>query len=182
MQATVLRISAVIGVISRISLWLSGAGLVAMTVLIAWQVWGRYVMNDTPTWTEITSVLLMGWFILLGAAVGLREGNHLSFDVLLYVLPKGVNGVLHTVSDAVVAIFGIGMVVYGIQLAAQTWSNTMPLLGISGGIGYLALICGGVLMVLFALERILRRAVGLPTYRFGDDVEDETEAAIHGGA
>jgi TRAP-type C4-dicarboxylate transport system permease small subunit len=165
------RLSAVIGVIARIALWLSGAGLVAMTAFIAIQVWGRYVMNDTPTWTEVSSVLVMGWFILLGAAVGLREGNHLSFDVLLYVLPQSARRVLHSVSDLVVIIFGFGMIFFGIQLAAQTWQNTIPLLGIPGGIEYLALITGGILMMLFSVERLLRRFAGLPTRRFGDDID-----------
>lgn len=169
MKSTVQHISDVVGVICRAALWLSGAGLVAMTALIAWQVWGRYVMNDTPTWTEITSVLLMGWFILLGAAVGLREGNHLSFDVLLHVLPERVQKILHSVSDLVVLVFAGGMVFYGIVLARQTWQNTMPMLGLPGGVQYLALIMGGVLMMLFAVERLLRRAAGLPTRRFGDD-------------
>jgi len=168
------KVSAVLDVIARYALWLSGTGLVVMTALIAWQVWGRYVLNDTPTWTEVSSVLLMGWFILLGAAVGLREGNHLAFDVLLYVLPERVSRLFHTVSDCVVCVFGVGMVVYGIQLAAQTWQNTIPLLGISGGFEYFAIIFGGVLIVIFALERLLRRAVGLRTRRFGDDIGDET--------
>jgi TRAP-type C4-dicarboxylate transport system permease small subunit len=172
LQSTILRLSAVFGALSRICLWLSGAGLVLMTAFIAWQVWGRYVMNDTPTWTEVSSVILMGWFILLGAAVGLREGNHLSFDVLLHVLPDRVKGVLHTVSDIVVLIFGGGMAVYGVQLARQTWSNTIPLLGVSGAVEYFALIAGGVLIVLFSIERILRRLAGLPTRRFGDDAAE----------
>ncbi len=180
MRSTIEKLSAALEVVARIALYLSGTGLVLMTALIAWQVWGRYVMNNTPTWTEVSSVLVMGWFILLGAAIGLREGNHLSFDILLYVLPDRVGRWLHSVSDIVVLVFACGMVGYGVQLAEKTWQNTVPLLGISGGIEYLALIFGGVLMVLFSLERLLRRAVGLPTRRFGDDTDlpdDPSDAA-----
>ncbi|WP_316014118.1 TRAP transporter small permease [Roseobacter sp. HKCCA0434] len=176
MRETMIKLSAAIGVVAKAALWLSGAGLVLMTVLIAWQVWGRFVLNDTPTVTEVSSVLVMGWFILLGAAVGLREGNHLSFDILLYVMPRRVCLIFHSISDIVVLVFSLGMVVYGVQLAARTWQNTVPLLGISGGIEYFALIAGGVLMALFAVERLLRRAVGLPTRRFGDDPVDEETA------
>jgi hypothetical protein len=71
------------------ALMLAGAlGLLAMTAAIGWQVFGRYVLNATPVWTEVTAVIIMGWFIFLGAAVGIREGYHLSFDILLYVLPR----------------------------------------------------------------------------------------------
>ncbi|WP_425074514.1 TRAP transporter small permease [Sagittula sp. S175] len=173
MQETVLKLSAVIARATKVFLWLAAAGLVGMTVLIGWQVWGRFVLNDTPTWTETTSILLLGWFIFLGAAVGVREGNHLSFDVLLYVLPERVQRLLHSVSDMVVIAFGAGMVWYGWQLAETTWNTTIPNLGISGAVAFFSLIIGGVLMILLSLERLLRRAVGLNTSRFGDDPVQE---------
>ena len=168
MRSFVLGFSAFMRAVSRLALWLSATGLVLMTAFIAWQVFGRFVLNDTPTWTETTSILLMGWFILLGAAVGIREGNHLSFDVMLYLLGPRAKGALYTVSDLVVIAFGGGMVGYGIQLARTTWSTTIPNLGVSGGLAFFALVAGGVLMIAFSLERVLRRVVGLPTARFGE--------------
>jgi TRAP-type C4-dicarboxylate transport system permease small subunit len=167
-QDFVLKFSAVVRAISRVSLWISGMGLVLMTAFIAWQVFGRFVLNDTPTWTETTSVLLMGWFILLGAAVGIREGNHLSFDVLLYFCGPKVKNVLHSIADLVVIAFGIGMIAYGWSLAANAWATTIPNIGITGAATFFALIWGGVLMVLFATERLLRRFAGLHTARFGE--------------
>lgn len=172
MRNAVLMLSGFLARISHVMLWLAGAGMVAMTAFIGWQVWGRFVLNDTPTWTETSSILLMGWFIFLGAAVGVREGNHLSFDVLLYVLPKRVQTWFHSVSDLVVIAFAGGMVVYGGQLAATTWPTTIPNLGITGAAAFFSLICGGVLMILLSVERLLRRAVGLPTSRFGDVIEE----------
>lgn len=169
MQPVILKISAVLGIVSRLSLWCSGVGLVLMTVFIAWQVFGRFVLNDTPTWTETSSVLLMGWFIILGAAVGIREGNHLSFDVLLYVLGDRAKRVLFTISDIVVIAFACGMVGYGVQLARNAWATTIPNLGFSGGLVFISLIFGGVLMVSFSAERLLRRLAGLPTARFGEN-------------
>ncbi|MCF4099347.1 TRAP transporter small permease [Maritalea mediterranea] len=169
----VLTLSRVLAAFSRLVLWMAGAGLVAMTAFIGMQVWGRFVLNDTPTWTETSSILLMGWVIFLGAAVGIREGNHLSFDVLLYVLPQRVVRVCHYISDFVVIAFGTGMIAYGWQLADTTWSTTIPNLGITGATSFFSLIFGGVLMILFSVERLLRRAVGLPTARFGEDaIED----------
>ncbi len=89
-----------------------------MTVMVAWQVFCRYVLNDSPSWTEPGAVMLMSWFIFLGAAVGVRENYHLGFDVLLYVLPKSGKKWLRMISDLVAFAFGIGMVWYGCQLVA----------------------------------------------------------------
>src|SRR5690349_8561947 len=110
--------------ISRIALALAGGGLVLMTAFVAWQVFGRYVLNQSPSWTEPGSVMLMSWFIFLGAAVGVRTNTHLGFDVLLYVLPPGGKRVLRMISDLVVLAFGVGMVWYGSQLVALTWNST----------------------------------------------------------
>ena len=149
------------GRIATGALWLSGLGLVLMTAFTAWQVWGRFVMNDSPSWTEPASILMMAWFILLGSAVGVREGYHLGFDILLIAVPEGVRKVLTTISDVAVTGFGAAMAWYGYLLAAGTWASTSPALGIPVGVGYTPLIVGGVLIVLFSLERILRRLAGL---------------------
>jgi TRAP-type C4-dicarboxylate transport system permease small subunit len=173
-QDRLTKVARGLGVVSRIALWASGAGLVLMTAFIAWQVFGRYVLNASPAWTEPLAVMIMGLFIFLGAAVGIREGYHLSFDVLLYVLPDRVKEVLHTVSDIVVVAFGFGMAWFGVQLAVGTWDATLPSIGLPGGFSYMALVCGGVLAVLFSLERIARRLAGLPTARFGEtDLPEE---------
>lgn len=169
MKSLLLTVTPALRGLAKISLWLSATGIVLMTAMVAWQVFGRFVLNDTPTWTETTSILIMGWFIFLGAAVGIREGYHLSFDVVLYFMPERGRRILHTISDLVVLGFSVCMAGYGIQLAAGTWSSTVPNLGISGGIVFLALVAGGVLMSIFSLERLARRHVGLGTARFGEE-------------
>ncbi|MBY5753707.1 TRAP transporter small permease [Rhizobium leguminosarum bv. viciae] len=155
--------------LSNAALWLAGTGLVLMTVFVAWQVFCRYVLNDSPSWTEPGSVMLMSWFIFLGAAVGIRENNHLGFDVLLYVLPKSGKRVLRMISDVVILAFGAGMVWYGGALMSLTWNTILPSLGISGAFDYLPLAGGGVLAVIFSLERIVLRLAGEPI----DDALDE---------
>lgn len=174
MQEIMKSIARVLGVVANIALWGAAIGLSLMTVFIAWQVFGRYVLNNTPIWTEQTSVLLMGWFIFLGAAVGIRQGYHLSFDILIHVVPRRVKLTFFTISDAFVIAFSVGMIFYGWQLVEGTWRATMPSLGIPDGVAYLSLVCGGLLMAIFSFERIARRAAGLPTARFGEtDLFDE---------
>lgn len=121
-----------LGLLSTLALWAASIGLVAMTGFVAWQVFCRYVLNDSPSWTEPGAVLLMSWFIFLGAAVGVRENYHLGFDVLLYVLPTSGKRVLRMISDIVILVFGIGMVWYGSQLVALTWNTILPSLGVTG--------------------------------------------------
>ncbi|MER8750488.1 TRAP transporter small permease [Mesorhizobium sp. M1050] len=157
-----LAIERLLSGLARLALWVSGIGLTLMTVIIFWQVFSRYILNSSPSWTEPFSVLLMGWFIFLGAAVGVRERTHLGFDVLLYFLPTAAKAVLRSISDIVVLAFGAGMIVYGVQLARLTWNTVMPSLAFPGGVGFLPVVLGGALVCLFSLERLAGRFAGLP--------------------
>jgi len=167
-------------ILSRLNtaaLYLAGIGLVAMTAMVAWQVFCRYVLNDSPSWTEPGAVMLMSWFIFLGAAVGVRENNHMGFDVLLYVMPPSAKKWLRMISDIVILAFGVGMIWYGGSLVGLTWSTVLPALGISGGWDYVPIIAGGVMVSLFSLERIVLRLQGAPI----DEALDEmapTEIAV----
>ncbi len=170
------RLSGLARVLAKVNtaaLWLAGLGLVLMTAFVAWQVFCRYILNDSPSWTEPGSVMLMSWFIFLGAAVGVRENIHLGFDILLYVLPKGGKRVLRMISDIVILAFGMGMVWYGGKLVALTYNTTLPSLGVSGAFDYYPVVAGGFLIALFAAERIVRRLAGEPV----DDLLDDSMSA-----
>jgi len=68
----------ILNLLSKICLILAGVALVTMTLMFAWLVYGRYVLNDTPTWVEQVSHLLLMVIAFLGAAVGVRQDTHLS--------------------------------------------------------------------------------------------------------
>ena len=161
--------------LSSAALYLAGIGLFVMTIIVFWQVFVRYVLNHGNAWTELSAVMIMSWFIFLGAAVGVRENYHLGFDVLLYVLPDGSKKILRTVSDLVVLSFAFGMIWYGVALMRLQWNEVLPSLGISGSFRYLPLTVGGVLIVLFSLERIVLRWSGIEVDR-DVHLEDEQPA------
>ena len=160
MQYRLNGVARFLGGLSQAALWLSSIGMIAMTVIVAYQVFARYVLNASPSWTEPVSVMVMSWFIFLGAAVGVRESFHMGFDVLIHFLP-GAGPWMRAVSDLAVIVFGVGMVVYGLQLTIDTWTATLPVLGLPGGFTYMPIVVGGALMVLFALERVVLRASGV---------------------
>lgn len=171
MQHRLHGIARTLGALSNAALWIAGVGMVAMTAMVAWQVFARYVLNASPSWTEPASVMVMSWFIFLGAAVGVRENFHMGFDVLVHFLPASTAPWMRAMSDLAVVVFGLGMVVYGLQLTIDTWTATIPVLHLPGGFSYMPIVAGGGLMVLFALERLVSRAAGIEVDR-DPNVED----------
>ena len=141
--------------VSTIALYIAGFGMVVMTVIIGWQVFARYVLNNTPSWSEPLSLHLMLWFILFGAAVGVRESVHLGLDIVRYMMPDWVQKIMDMMSLGFIVLFGIAMTWYSILLAAGTWSAPIPVLGWPGGVDFFPMIAGGVLITLFSLERFI---------------------------
>jgi len=172
------RVGKVLTAISNGALYVAGAGLVAMSIIVLWQVIVRFILNWNNSWTEVTAIMVMSWFIFLGAAVGVRENYHLGFDVLVYFLPKGSKRVLRTISDLVVLSFAVGMVIYGVTLMQLQWAEKLPSLGISGAFRYLPLAAGGVLIALFSVERIVLRWAGVDVDKDPhlEDVPDVADA------
>lgn len=146
--------------LSRVSLYISGLGLLTMTLLVGWQVFARYVLNDTPSWSEPLSLHLMSWFIILGAAVGVRESVHLGLDFVRHSAPPIVQRAMDLLSLGLIVLFGLAMTVYSTLLAAGTWAATIPVLGWPGGVDFFPMIAGGVLIALFAAERFVDVLIG----------------------
>lgn len=170
MQSFSRGVSAALDLVARGAILLAGVAMVAMVLIVAWGVFGRFVLNDTPAWAEASALLLLAWVILGAAAAGVREGFHMGFDTLRDVLPAPLTRLFRVLSDLVVTVFGAAMAWYGGELALEVWDATLPTLRLPGTVEYLPLVMGGVLITLFGLERLLAHAVtghapgGLPEH------------------
>ena len=153
---------------AELLLRIAAFGLVLMTVIVGWQVFGRYVLNSSPSWSEQAALTLMIWYVLLAAAAGVREGFHIRIVALEEAVgPKAKRG-MRMVQDLIVAGCGVAMTFWGGELVIRTWEHIIPSLGLPRGLAYLALPISGVLIALFSLERMLEEAEG-------ENVEDEED-------
>lgn len=146
--------------LSRFSLFFSAIGLIGMTLIISWQVFARYVLGSSPAWAEQASLLLMLWFILFAAAAGVREGFHIQLTMLQDRAKEKNRRRIRVFCNLIVAIFGIFMAIYGVQLTLEVWSHRIPTLGLSRGWAYVPIALSGALTAFFALEQAIAEAKG----------------------
>ena len=130
-------------------------GLYAIVAAVVFQVFGRYVMNDTPTWAESLTLVLILYVALFGAAVGVRDAGHIGMETLLVLVPEGWRRCLDLVIHVLVAIFGALMVAGGWGLMQGVLTYKIPTLGISEGWHYAPLVLSGALIVLFSVEHVI---------------------------
>lgn len=139
----------------------TGIALVTLTVIFGWLVFGRYVLNATPTWVEQVAFLLVMTIAFLGAAVGIHENTHLSVTILRTSVPRKIRQVLAVMTDCIMGGFGLLMAWYGAQLTLFKWGSLIPMLQLPEGLRSLPLTVAGGLIFLFSLghlTRILRGA------------------------
>lgn len=150
----------VFNLISRICLIIAGTALVVMTLMFAWLVFGRYVLNDTPTWVEQVSHLLLMVIAFLGAAVGVRQDTHLAVVYFRGVVPSWLRTVFVFVTDVLMAGFGGMMFWYGLELTQFKWKTLVPLIQVSEGFRSLPLTICGALVFLFSTGHLIRLLLG----------------------
>jgi TRAP-type C4-dicarboxylate transport system permease small subunit len=141
-------------------LYAGAAGLILMTAVIGWQVFGRFVLNSSPSWAEQLALVLMIWFVFFAAAAGVREGFHIRILAMESLLSARNRSRMRLAAHLVVGASGIAIAIWGGELVARTWHHTIPTLGLPRGFAYLPLPLSGLLMAFFTIELILEDAAG----------------------
>ena len=141
--------------LAKFLLMVAVVGLMAIVACVSLQVFGRYVLNDTPTWAEALALVLVIWVTMFGAAVGVRDAGHIGMESLLVLVPDRVRHKLEIVIHALVGVFGALMAYNGALLAESVMDYKIPTLGIPEGLNHVPVAIAGVLIVLFSIEHIL---------------------------
>ena len=142
--------------ISRICMTLAVIGLFGIVIVVAMQVFGRYVLNDTPSWAESTALVLVLYVTMFGAAVGVRDAGHIGLESIVgMMLPEDKQLWVEIPIHLLVAAFGVLMAWHAGELALSVAPYNIPTLGISEGFNHLPLVIAGGLIALFSIEHII---------------------------
>jgi TRAP-type C4-dicarboxylate transport system permease small subunit len=135
-----------LGIISKLCILVGSVCLVVLIATFGWLVFGRYVLNVTPTWVEQLALLLICYIAFLGAASGVRDNTHLGVTLFRDMLPAKGQKVVMIFIDIVLAAFGIIMLIAGIELVRFGWGTNLPMLDIPESFRTLAITswCFGV--------------------------------------
>jgi TRAP-type C4-dicarboxylate transport system permease small subunit len=134
---------------------LSGLALVAITLMIPSGVFMRYVMNDPLQWPEPASVIMMVFFSFVGGAAVYRANQQIAVEALMRAVGSRSRAAMQWGVHACMLAMAAFMVGYGVHLCVLTRDNTVaefPWLSV--GIVYMPIPIGGLLTLLFIVEKI----------------------------
>ncbi|MFV3403994.1 TRAP transporter small permease [Pseudomonas sp. NY15463] len=140
----------------RCCIWIAGLSILSMALIIPWGIFARYVLGTGSSWPEPVAILLMVVFTFIGAAASYRAGAHMAVTMITDRLPplqRRLGSVLVQVLMVLVCVF---MTWYGTQLCITTWNQSLASLpGVRVGMTYAPIPLGGLLTLVFVLERLL---------------------------
>ena len=141
--------------IARISLQIGVAGLVLIIACVSYQVFGRYVLNNTPTWAESLALLLVLYVTMLGCAVGVRDAGHIGMELLGPVLPQRLMQPLEILVHLLTMLFGALLAWNCVLMFHSVSGYKIPTLGVSESWRYVPMVIAGLLIILFSIEHIV---------------------------
>ena len=135
---------------------LAASGVAALSALVIWTVFMRWVMGQPPHWAEELPQLVLVWTTLLAAVSCTRNRTHLSAGLLpLLVHSVRIQRITGRITDAMILIMLLMLAKAGMDLTAITMRQTTTALQIPAGIVYLSVPLCCTAMALVQLEHLL---------------------------
>jgi TRAP-type C4-dicarboxylate transport system permease small subunit len=158
-------------------IWVAGLSVLAIALIIPWGVFARYILGTGSSWPEPSAILLMMVFTFIGAAASYRAGAHMAVAMLTDRMATELRRAMSIFSQLLMATICLFMTIWGTKLCLSTWNQFMSALPtLRVGITYMPIPVGGLLTLVFVLEKLFlgdqsnRRVV-----RF--DLVEESEGA-----
>ena len=135
----------------------SYVGIAIFVVLIiacVTQVFFRFVLNNSLSWTEELARYCFVWMHLLGASLLIEGSEHATVTAVLDLLRGGVRKAVDVIIELVVFFDGTAMLYAGFQLAYTSRANLSTAMGIPMWCINSAVAAGGLLLMFQAFVKI----------------------------
>jgi TRAP-type transport system small permease protein len=132
------------------------------------QVFFRYVLNASLSWSEELQRYGLIWIVFLALVIGYRRGAHIGMTLVLQLFPRAVQGIIAWLIDLLWLGLGLAMVVYtalyqsgaGFTFLKSVSRQSSAGLGLRMDIVYFCIVAGGLYLTFAAIHALLCRGAG----------------------
>ncbi len=146
--------------LATLAIGIAATALVGLVLVQGWQVFARYVLNSSPSWTEPVTLLLLSIAMSFGAAAGVHDARHFRFNLLADAVGPRLKRAMAALGEAVVLMIGAWLAVGALWLWWDGLGVRMAGAPLPQSSNFLPLGLGGALMVVFAAQRLWRALRG----------------------
>lgn len=123
-----------------------------MLAIVASQVFMRYALNSSIDWASETATLCFVWTVFLAIPITLRNGGHIVMEMVLVRLSSGARDICYRLMSVFSFFLLLLIAREATILAADNWDETIPSLGLSGGLFFVPIAIGAAHCALRIME------------------------------
>lgn len=139
----------------RIPELLSATLVATLVVFLVLAVLGRYVFDIGIAWSDELSRTLFIWVVFLGFAIAIRHRGNIGVELLVDRLSQANRNRLLVVQDAAVLAFAVFFTWQAVVTFRFSLLQRLPVMQITIGWLYAAVVMAGILMVGYAAANLL---------------------------
>jgi TRAP-type transport system small permease protein len=117
------------------------------------QVFNRFVLNQSLSWSEEFMVYAHIWIIFLAIPVAYNRGSHIGMNLFVKGLPPKAQTIMTLAVDLMWFLLAGAIVFYATVVMGVASNQTSPALGLRMDRAYLSLVIGGGYLALLALRK-----------------------------
>ncbi|HWT81905.1 MAG TPA: TRAP transporter small permease [Candidatus Acidoferrum sp.] len=148
-------IDKVLAAVNRIFEVLIACLFFAIVIVGGLQVFNRFVLNQSLSWSEEFMVYANVWMVFLAIPVAYNRGSHIGMNLFVKGLPSPAQFGLALVIDTLWLGLSIAIVAYAIVVMGVASNQHSPALDLRMDRVYLSLVVGWSYMTLLALRKVV---------------------------
>jgi TRAP-type C4-dicarboxylate transport system permease small subunit len=130
----------------------------AMCVVGLLQVFNRFVLNKSLSWSEEFQIFCHVWIVFLAIPIAYRRGAHLSVESLRAMLPPRAGKAFDFVIELLWLWFALTLTWLSYRVSEVAKLQGSPGLEIPMSYPYYGMVLGGAYLLLVVLRRLFRYA------------------------
>jgi len=129
--------------------------VILLLILSLLQVFFRYILNFSISWTEELSRYIFIWMVFLSGFFTVQEKLNIRLDIIINLFTSSHRKWLNICIDIFTAMFLLSIFIFGVKYSIFSMEQRTPALNIPKGYIYMALPIGSLLMFI-SIIRILK--------------------------
>jgi TRAP-type C4-dicarboxylate transport system permease small subunit len=130
----------------------------AMCAVGLLQVFNRFVLNKSLSWSEEFQIFCHIWIVFLAIPIAYRRGAHVSVESLRAMLPRRVNIAFDYLIEFLWVWFAVALTWLSWRVSEVAKLQGSPGLEIPMSYPYYGMVLGGAYLLLVVLRRLFRYA------------------------
>jgi len=126
----------------------------AMVLVGFFQVFSRFVLNATPSWSEEVQIFGHIWLVFLAIPIAYRRGAHISVEAIRRVMAPWMSRTLDLLIELLWVGFAVATAYYSYRVSLVTGNSVSPGLEMPMSYPYYGMILGAVYLLLVVIRRL----------------------------